>query len=362
MDQGNILETKVAAKTKNLKDTACYREYLREHPRLTYLFIELTDACNMHCLHCGSNCGDHKNFIDTELLLSALKTVAEDFIPKTVMICFTGGEPLLHPDFFNIVEKAVEYGFSWGITTNGSLIDTKIADKLKEQKLQTLTLSIDGLEASHDRFRGAKGSFRKTLRAITILKKTRIPVQITTVVHRQNFSELESLYRFVCSTGAFSWRVINIEPIGRALQHNELSLTKQQMLQLLGFIREKRFSAQTPIDVVFGCSHYLSYEYEHEVRDQYFLCGAGLYAASILCNGDIYACLDIERREELVQGNIKTDRFSNVWFSRFQLFRTDRTQLCRQCADCDEREFCAGDSTHTWDFESNQPRFCVKNL
>lgn len=83
-----------------------YRDYLRLHPKLTYLFAELTDLCNLSCLHCGSSCGGSRGrFLNTELLSRTLGEVAEDFEPRTVMICLTGGEPLMHPDFFKIAGK-----------------------------------------------------------------------------------------------------------------------------------------------------------------------------------------------------------------------------------------------------------------
>ena len=129
------------------------------------------------------------------------------------------------------------------------------------------------------------------------------------------------------------------------------------------FIRKKRFYPQAEKqDVCYGCSHYLSVEYEREVRDYYFICGSGIYVASILCNGDIYSCLDIERKPELVQGNIAKDRFSRVWFEKFQESRQDRTLQCEMCMQCEEREFCVGDSTHTWDFEKKCPKVCLKNM
>ena len=133
------------------------------------------------------------------------------------------------------------------------------------------------------------------------------------------------------------------------------------MIYLMNYIREKHYSINVPFEVVFGCSHYLSFEYEREVREHYFMCGSGLIVASILCNGDIYSCLDIERRDELVQGNISNDRFSEVWYNRFKEFRKDRSELSIKCSKCGEKEFCKGDSTHTWNFENNEPLFCIFN-
>ena len=346
-------------KFREMHRLAEYREYLRKHPRLTYLFVELTDRCNLACMHCGSGCGGGGRFIDTETLLRALNETAEDFEPRTVMICLTGGEPLLHPDFYAIAGRIRSLGFPWGITTNGTLIDVECAGKMASLGLESATLSLDGLERTHDWLRRKAGSFRKVLSAVECLHSAGIKVQITSVIHMRNYHELEELYRLMCDLRVESWRVINIEPIGRALQNQELLLSDGQLRGLLGFIREKRYSVDTPMDVCFGCSHYLSYEYERELRDNYFICGSGIYVGSILCNGDIYSCLDIERRPELIQGNISHDRFSDVWRNGFKEFRAERSLLCEKCSRCGEREFCAGDSTHTWDFDKNEPMFCV---
>jgi radical SAM additional 4Fe4S-binding domain len=352
--------SKTEIKSRDMHRLAAYRDYLRVHPRLTYLFAELTDRCNLACLHCGSSCGGGKGtYLDTRLMLRTLEEAAQDFEPQSVMICLTGGEPLLHPDFFGIADKIHALGFPWGITTNGTLIDAACAENLAALGLGSVTLSLDGLEQTHDALRRVSGCFRKVLNAVECLHAAGIKVQITSVIHSGNYHELEPLYDLMCRRKVESWRVINIEPIGRALEHPELLLPEEEMRGLLDFIREKRYAAGTPMEVCFGCSHYLSFEYEHELRDNYFICGSGIYVGSILCNGDIYSCLDIERRPELVQGNIARDRFSDVWRDGFRAFRRDRTQLCEKCRQCAEREFCAGDSTHTWDFDKNEPMFCI---
>ena len=114
--------------------------------------------------------------------------------------------------------------------------------------------------------------------------------------------------------------------------------------------------------VTFGCSHFLGADFENEIRDHYFMCGAGLFVAGVLVNGDIYPCLDVERRPELVQGNVKTHSFTDVWENGFALFRGDRSALCRDCVDCTERLFCKGDSAHTWDYDNNRPMLCYKHF
>ena len=357
-DEHKMYKKKII-KSANMQALAQYREQLREHPKLTQLFVELTDTCNMNCRHCGSRCSQaNEGFIDTDLLIRTLETVSEDFDPFSVMICFTGGEPLLHPDFLKIVREAVRLGFPWGITTNGMLISEKTGLEMKKLGLQSITISLDGLEEMHDWFRNQRGCFQKTVHVIEMMNRIGIPVQITTVVHKKNIGQLEDLYLFLCGLDIISWRIINMEPIGRAKEVQDLFLTKQEFQQMLDFIRDKRFSRETVMDVCFGCSHYLSFEYEHEVRDFYFLCIAGICVASILCNGDIYSCLDIERRPDWIQGNIGHDRFGDVWRNRFQQFRMNRTELSSLCRECEEKEFCNADSLHTWDFDKEEPMFC----
>lgn len=353
-------QAKMAVKSRDMQALARWRRELWEHPRLVYLFVELTDRCNLRCRHCGSRCEpSHGRCLPTDLLLRTLDEVAEDFEPRTVMVCLTGGEPLLHPDFDAIVRHIVSRGFPWGMTTNGTLIDEKRAALLREEGLASVTVSLDGLRESHDALRQCSGSFDRTVKGMAFLKAAGIPVQVTTVLHKGNFAEREALFAFLCACGIASWRVVNMEPIGRALDAPELLLDRQELLQLLDFIREKRFSRHTPMDVRYGCAHYLSYEYEHEVRDNYFLCGAGLYVAGIRSNGDITACLDIPPLPELVQGNIARDRLSRVWWEGFAPFRADRSEHCAECRACAERAFCGGDAAHTWDFAARRPLFCL---
>lgn len=352
---------KIAVKSRDMGALAGYVNHLRANPRLVYLFIELTTCCNLYCMHCGSSCGDGvRMHMDTQLLFDALDAVAEDFAEQKPMICLTGGEPMLHPDFRAIVSRIDALGFPWGMTTNGTLIDWEMARFLKAHRLGSVTISIDGTANTHDAFRRVSGAWEKAVHGVEALHKAGIEVQITSVIHRGNFSELDDLYALMCSMRVCSWRVINVEPIGRALENSSMLLTEEQFDSLIDFIRRKRFAADTPMDVRFGCSHYLSFEAEREVRDNYFLCGSGIIVGSILVNGDIYSCLDIERRPELVQGNVKNMRFSEAWKNGFRAFREDRSEKCEECRSCSERAFCCGDSGHTWDYENNKPMFCIK--
>ena len=350
-------------KNNHMQQLADYREEtLRPHPDLRSLFLEITPFCNEHCLHCGSRCGDIdvSGMLTKDEIITALKQVKKDFDISRMRLCVTGGEPLLRPDFFEIMDAANRLGFGWGMTSNGTLIDKETAKKLAETGLRTVSISVDGLKENHEWFRQSPGCYEKTIEGIKNLLEVNIShVQITTVVTHKNIKDLKKMYKEFSKIGVRSWRVINIEPIGRAKEQPELPLNSEEYKKLFDFINEYRYKG--PMEVVYGCSHYLGEDLEREIRKWYFLCNAGVYVASVMYNGDITACLDIERRPELVQGNIRTDSLKEVWENKFDIYRTD-WRKCGPCKDCEHYRFCAGDSFHSWNFDTMEPNLCFKGI
>ena len=182
---------------------------------------------------------------------------------------------------------------------------------------------------------------------------------VTTVVTRRNIGELDALYEIMQGLDIDAWRLTGIEPIGRARLHPELLLTPEDHRALLGFIREER---RKGMPVEYGCCHYLGMEYEREVRDWYWLCGAGRVVASVTAEGDICACLDIERNEKTIQGNIFRDDFTQVWRERFGIFRESLAERNAACRACPAKRFCDGDAHHSWDYEKDEPRLCMRGI
>lgn len=348
-------------KRSQLEEVARHRDSLRRSPHLRWLFFEITDRCNLECRHCGSRCSSEGQYLSIDDIEKVLRSVVMQSGADKPVICLTGGEPMLHPEFYTIAECINSMGFQWGMTTNATLINAAAAESIRATGMSTVSVSLDGMEKSHDHLRSRSGVWSLALRGIKALQGAGFRPQVTTVLHKGNFDELESLYELLCEIGITSWRPINVEPIGRACEEGDMLLSQDQFADLLKFIRTKRFDPDCKMEVTFGCSHYLGTGLERMVRDHYFLCGAGILTASIRSNGDICACLDIENRPELVQGNIRTDDFMDVWNFRFEAFRRDRTEDCSICIECPERFICGGDSTHTWDFEHKKPLLCYKN-
>lgn len=337
---------------------------LQEHP-LIDLFWECTLTCNAKCKHCGSS-AENKTYEDelsTTEIKQAFKQIAEDFNANKILINVTGGEPLLRKDLFEVMEYATkELGFHWGMTTNGILLTERNIEKLKKSNIETISISIDGLRETHDNFRGLKGSYDIIIQNIKKLKNSNFVkhTQVTTVFNKNNISELEKLYNLMLDLNLNSWRLISMDPIGRANENNELLLQSEDLKILLNFIRKKNKSKK--LELQYGCPSFLGLKYEKEVRKSYFYCRTGINIASILFNGDLFVCPNVPRRKELIQGNIKKNRFSDIWNNKYGPFRTKQRTKCNNCEKCTYWEYCLGGSYHTWNFEKNIQNKCVYEM
>lgn len=345
------------------KNIAVFQNDLRINPRLKNLFFEVTDCCNLNCLHCGSAClSSNRNYLDFKLIEKTLKEIATTYDSKEIWVSITGGEPMLYPKLIDAIKLSRKLGFRCGMTSNGTLITEEMAKQLSDAGLETIAVSIDGLKETHESLRKKEGCFEQALNGVENLRKHGIEAQVISVIHKENIHQLNEMFDFFQNFGFYSWRLINIEPIGRARINDNLLLEVDEIKSLLDFIKDKRASSNVEMDVTFGCSHFLPLEYEHEVRDFFFQCGAGVSVASIMVNGDIASCLDIERRPELVQGNISTDSFTYIWENKFENLRIDRTKNSSVCSNCEQRFICGGDSTHTWNFDKAQPNYCITKM
>ena len=349
-------------KNGHMEILADYKQKLYREPKLKDLFLELTLRCNENCLHCGSRCGETRsNELTLEQYKDFLTKIKKDFSEDLPRLCITGGEPLLRKDFFDLAEWIHDQGFKWGMTSNGTLITAEVARKLHKTGMSTISISVDGLKEHHDPFRRTPDAYDRTMKGIqTLIDEGGFQnIQITTVANKKTIGSLEDMFNEFVKIDIDSWRLIGIEPIGRALDHPEYMLEPKDQKHLLDFIREKRMEGYP---VTYGCSHFLGTDYECEVRDWYFLCNAGIYIAGIMANGDIGSCLDIERRPETIFGNILTDDFTEVWKSGFKTFRRYPGESCRECRKCGSYRFCGGGSWHSWDFDNNRQRICMPKL
>ena len=230
--------------------------------------------------------------------LSALDTIeskSDNFI-----VVLTGGEPLLRKDIELCGREIRKRGMRWGLVSNGYLYDEQKHISLLNAGLGALTISLDGLEETHNWLRNTKTSFLKADSAINLaVSSARLNFDVVTCVNKRNINELPMLHDYLIRKGVKAWRLFTIAPIGRAKNNKDLFLTDLQFKELMDFICLKR--KLKSIDIKFSCEGFVG-PYELKVRDSYFFCRAGINIGSVLADGSISACPNIDRT--FVQGNI----------------------------------------------------------
>lgn len=321
-----------------------FRKNETEIHELNYLFWECTWRCNLACRHCGSDCKSEARVADMPFadFLHAIEPLEHRYPRDTVIIAITGGEPLLREDLADCGLALRQHGFRWGIVTNGMLYDEQRHRELVAAGLSSVTVSLDGLEETHNWLRQHPQSFQRALRALRLIaNEPRLNYDVVTCVHKRNLPELQRLKELLIANGIRYWRLFTIAPIGRAAGDSELMLSRSQVEEMLQFIADTRREGK--INLTFSCEAYTG-KYEEEVRDSYFFCRAGINIGSVLLNGDISACPNINR--SFRQGNIYHDNLLDVWDNRFQIMRDRNWMRCGMCASCKAYKQCLGGAMH----------------
>lgn len=314
------------------------------HP-LRQLFWESTLRCNVHCLHCGSDCTSSLQTPDmpAEDFLKVIDTEITPHVnPNKVLIIISGGEPLMRKDLSEIGRALQQRGYPWGMVTNGLAMTAERYRELRKNGLLTMTVSLDGLKDDHVWLRQHPLAFEGACRAIRLCVADKAMTwDVVTCVNQRTIDHLPEIRDFLWDMGVRDWRIFGIDPMGRAASNPELLLTDEQFRRLLDFIVAEREAGR---HVSYSCEGYLG-TYEGRVRDHLYQCSAGISTASILIDGSISACTSI--RGKYYQGNIYKDSFWQVWENEFKPYR-DRTWMKKSepCKDCKAFSFCEGNGMH----------------
>ncbi|MBQ0049876.1 MAG: TIGR04133 family radical SAM/SPASM protein [Bacteroidales bacterium] len=325
------------------------------HP-LKQLFWECTLRCNVHCLHCGSDCASDELTPDMPAsdFLQAIDQLTPHVNPHHTMIIISGGEPLVRPDLEEVGRELYKREYPWGIVTNGLLLTRNRLDRLMQAGMHTMTVSLDGLEADHNWLRRHPHSFERAYAAIRLMRETpQLKWDIVSCINQRSFPHLQEIREMLVKAGVREWRVFTIVPMGRAKGNAELQLSGTQMRQLMDFIVETR--RQGRILMSYSCEGFLG-RYEGRVRSYLYTCQAGLSVAGIRVDGSITGCNSI--RSHYDQGNIYRDNIWEVWQNAFQTYRQrEWAKQSAPCADCSLFRYCEGGPMHLRD-EEGQLMFC----
>ena len=160
------------------------------------VILNITKRCNLKCVHCyaGSNESTPHNELSTDEWLRVLDDLAEFGCP---VVLFSGGEPLLHPGIIRLAQHAVDSGMRAVISSNGTLITPEKVRELASIGLSYIGISMDGGREIHDKFRGVKGAYDKTIEGLRIAKESGIKTGIRFTMTKRNVDEIPGLMELI---------------------------------------------------------------------------------------------------------------------------------------------------------------------
>jgi len=156
----------------------------------------MTRRCNLKCIHCYSSSRNirYKN----ELTMDEGKNLISDLAAfRSPVILFSGGEPLMREDLPELAGFAVDQGMRAVISTNGTLLTKKTVNILKKTGISYIGVSLDGMEKTHDRFRGVEGAFEMTIKGIRTCLEEGIKVGVRLTMNRKNFSDIPAIFNLI---------------------------------------------------------------------------------------------------------------------------------------------------------------------
>ncbi len=294
---------------------------------------ELTYACNLSCIHCLSSSGRRDpHELSTEECFAVIDELER---LQVFYVNIGGGEPMVRPDFFEILEYAIAHNVGVKFSTNGTAIDAETAERLAAMDYLDIQISIDGADSAvNDTVRG-EGTFEAAKVAMGHLQDANFgPFKISVVVTSENVDQLDEFKEIADSYGA-QLRLTRLRPSGRGADSwDRLHPTQEQQRQLYYWLLDRP-------DVLTGDS-FFHLSALGEALPGLNLCGAGRVVCLIDPVGDVYACPFVIH-DEFLAGNVKDDGgFSKVW-KESDLFTSLREPSSPgACGSCGSYDACQG--------------------
>jgi SynChlorMet cassette radical SAM/SPASM protein ScmF len=284
---------------------------------LNWIYFYISGECNLRCRHCWidptDNGKDGDRFIDPELFR---RIVGQAMDMGAFGVKLTGGEPLLHPDIFRMLDIIIDNGLDLILETNATLCTPEIAARLAECRGAKVSVSLDGSDAeTHDWMRGTDGCFRLALEGIGELAKAGFRPQVIATVHRRNIRQLEDIVRLAESIGAGSVKFNVLQPVsrGRDLCERDEQLEIGELIEAGRWVR-RHLRKNTSLPVSFDQP--LAFEPLGSIFTRgetgCGTCGI-LGIIGVLCDGSYSVCGIGETVPELILGHARQDSLRGVW-------------------------------------------------
>lgn len=324
-----------------------------------------TKLCNLRCEHCYESAGPKA--MEDELTTEEAKNVIDEFEEAGVVaIAFSGGEPLMRKDIFEIAGYAKARGFYTSVATNGTLITPDLAKKMKEV-FDYVEISLDGFEAAHDKFRGVPGAWRRTCEGIKNCVAEGIDTCVALTATRYNFHEIPNLVDFAeKELGVKRVIIFNYVPTGRGKEIIDQDLSPEERQDLLEYLYKRMMDTNCRLICYSTAPQYSTVSWRYAFGEESaplvathftnrgaiealqgrtksladFLggCGAGRLYCGLEPNGDITPCVFMP----IKLGNIRKDRLREIWHSAEILWKLRDRDALEGCGQCEHKYICGG--------------------
>lgn len=319
----------------------------------------ITRKCNLKCLHCYAQATNNTD--NNELSTADGRNLIDDLAQFGVpVILFSGGEPLARKDLPRLAAYAVEKEMRAVISTNGTLITSQTACVLKDIGLSYVGISLDGMQATNDRFRGVKGAFKSALEGIKNCQKAGIKVGLRFTINKSNVSEIPEIFRLVEEMDIPRVCFYHLVYAGRGSKLMEEDLSHEASRKAVDLIIElskKLHDRGKPKEVLTVDNHadgpylYLRLLKENSERAQEVLellkmnagNSSGIGIGCIGWNGEVHAD---QFWRHYSFGNIKDRPFSEIWMDTsdplMKKLKEKKKHARGRCATCRWLDICAG--------------------
>lgn len=310
------------------------------------VLFEVTSRCNLRCRYCYASGGESNT---RELTTLEIYKVINQLLKIGVKdLIIGGGEPLLRDDLFEIVEYAKERHFYVGVSSNGTLFDEIITQKLAKLPIDHIQISLDASTSKlHDYLRNAV-IFNKVIDSIKMLVDFGVTVWVETVVTKKNLSEIPKICKLCADLGVVRFKPTRMIPIGRARQEPDLMLSKGELKSLIISTRRLASEYKNRLTVLVDQTFLSLIDPKFKAKkiswleEKYFGCKAARTICAILSDGTVTPCPFL-RRKEFIGGNIRKTSLLKIWGESASFCRL-RSKFRRdtECSQCPHGITCNG--------------------
>jgi len=338
-------------------------------PRL--IAWEITGACNLKCVHCRASAVE-KPLPDEFSTDEAIKLVDEITSFSSPILILTGGEPLVREDVYDIASYATDKGLRVVMGSNGTLITSEVAKKLRKSGIQRVAISLESASPEiHDKFRMVPGAFEATLEGIKHLKEQKIGIQIDPTITKRNLDRIEEILDLAIDLEADALHIFLLVPTGRGKELEKEEIPAEEYERVLNWFYDKH--DKVPLHLKATCApHYYRIMRQRAKEEGKKITREthGLEAMTRGCLGGISFCFIGHAGQvqpcgylELDCGNVREAPFKQIWEeSKIFLDLRDYDKLKGKCGICEYKKVCGGCRARayslTGDYLGEEP-YCI---